>query len=109
MGKNLGKNISKILISKYSQKPLDHGKQSATDALKTVSKRVIQKTAETTGHLIGNKIADKVTKVTKPLPQNNLEIVTNEEENAGLDREIPRARYISPEKRQKIIDDLRLI
>ena len=42
MAKNIGKNISKSLSDKYSQK-LDHAKQSATDALKTVSKRVIQK------------------------------------------------------------------
>ena len=41
MDKNIGKNISKNLTSKYSQKPFDHAKQSATDALKTVSKRAI--------------------------------------------------------------------
>ena len=41
MGKNIGKNISKSLNSKYSQQILDHAKQSATDALKTSSKRVI--------------------------------------------------------------------
>ena len=45
MGKNIGKNISESLNSKYCQKLLDHAKQSATDALKTSSKRVIQKTA----------------------------------------------------------------
>ena len=54
--------LLKIWVSgKYSQKLLDHAKQSATDALKTTSKRVIQKTAEETGNLIGNKIANKVT------------------------------------------------
>ena len=42
MGKNIGKNISRILSSKHSQKRLDHAKNSATDAFKT-SKRVIQK------------------------------------------------------------------
>ena len=57
--KNIGKNINKILSSKYSQKPLDHAKQSATDALKTSSKRVIQETAEATGNLTENKIALK--------------------------------------------------
>ena len=36
------------------QKILNHAKQSATDELKTASKRAIQKTAETTGDLIGN-------------------------------------------------------
>ena len=39
MGKNIGKNISKILTGKYRQILLDHAKQSATDAFKTVSKR----------------------------------------------------------------------
>ena len=42
---NIGKNIS----SKYSQKLLDSTKKSATDAIKTASKRAIQKTAEATG------------------------------------------------------------
>ena len=39
--KNFGKNISKSLSSKYSQKLLVHAKQSATDALKTASNRAI--------------------------------------------------------------------
>ena len=71
-------------------------KQSPTDALKTASKRTIQKTVEATGENIGNKIADKITMASK----NNLE--RNEEE-------ILREKYISPELRHKIIDDLRLI
>ena len=36
-----------------------------TDGIKTASKRAIQKTAETTGDLIGNKTADKMTSVLK--------------------------------------------
>ena len=38
MGKNKGKNISKILSGKYSpgMLPVHHAKQSATDAFKTV-------------------------------------------------------------------------
>ena len=39
--KNIGRNIIKNLIDQYSQKQLDHAKQSATDSLKTSSKRVI--------------------------------------------------------------------
>ena len=35
MGKNIGQNLSKYLSGKYSQKRLDHPKQSATDTLKT--------------------------------------------------------------------------
>ena len=60
--------------------------------------------------MIGNKISDKITKVSRTSTQSNLETVTNEEENVGLTYiEIPTKRYISPEERQKIIDDLRLI
>ena len=51
--------------------------------------------------MIGNKIADKITKISKDLQQNNSETITNEH-----DQEIPKERYMSPEKRQKIIDDL---
>ena len=58
MYKNIGKNISKNLSGKYRQKLIDQTKQSATDALKTISKRVIQKTEEATD-LTGNKIAEK--------------------------------------------------
>ena len=76
--KNNGENIGKNLSGKYSQKLLDHAKISATDALKTSSKRVIQKTAEATGDLIGNKIADRTTKSSKDSQQNNSETVTNQ-------------------------------
>ena len=41
MDKNIGKNVSKSLNSKYSQKLLDNAKQSAADAFKIYSKRVI--------------------------------------------------------------------
>ena len=41
MSKNINKNISKNLSGKYSQKFLEHAKKSATDALKTSSKRLI--------------------------------------------------------------------
>ena len=58
MGKDIGKNISKNLSGINSQKLLDHAKQTATDVLKTTSKRLIQKTAEATCDLIGNKIAN---------------------------------------------------
>ena len=40
-------------------------------------------------------------KVSKNSQQNNSETVTNEN-----DKKIPKQRYISPEKRQKIIDKL---
>ena len=60
-----------------------------------------QKTAEATGDLIGNEISEKIT---KKLQQNNSETITIEH-----DKEIPKERYISPEERQKTIDNLRLL
>ena len=65
MGKNIGKNRGKNLSGKYSQTHFDHAKKSAADAIKTSSKRVIQETAGGTGDLIGNKIADRITIVSK--------------------------------------------
>ena len=63
--------------------------------------------------MIDNKIANKITKdffrIFQNSPQNNSETVTNEDENTELDRKIPRKRYISPEKRQQIINEPRLI
>ena len=67
---SFAKNMGKSLSNKYRQKLLDSAKKSTTDAIKTASKRVIQKTAEATGDLIGNKIADKITTVSKD-PNNN--------------------------------------
>ena len=55
---SFAKNMGKSLSNKYGQKLLNSAKKSTTDAIKTASKRVIQKTAEATGDLIGNKIAD---------------------------------------------------
>ena len=49
------KNMGKGLSNKYGQKLLDTAKKSTTGAIKTASKRAIQKTVEATGDLIGNK------------------------------------------------------
>ena len=61
--------------------------------LKTASKRVVQKTAEATRDLVGDKIADKITSMGKP----------KENEKTKEIEEI----YIPPEKRQQIVDNLR--
>ena len=44
------------------RKVFDHAKKSPTNKFKTSSERVIQKTAEATGDLIDNKIANRITK-----------------------------------------------
>ena len=67
--------------------------ENPTDALKSSSKVVIQKTAEATGNFIGNKISDKITKPSNILQQNNSEIVTNKH-----DKETPKEIYTSRRK-----------
>ena len=61
--KNMGTNES----NKYGQKLIDTAKTSTADAIKTASKRAIQKTEEATGDFNGHKIADKITSISKNL------------------------------------------
>ena len=73
---------------------MDTATKTGIDPAKTASKRVVQKTAEATGDLIGNKIADKITSIGKPKGK----------EKTNKTKEI----YIPPEKRQETADKLRL-
>ena len=70
------------------KKLMDTASITGIDAATTASKRVVQNTAEATGDLIGNKIADKITSISKPKETEEI--------------------YIPPGKRRQIIDDLRL-
>ena len=79
---------------KYGKKLMDTATERGIDAAETTSKRVVQKTAEPTRDLIGNKLADKITPVGK----------SKKDDKAMKVEEI----YIPPGKTQKIIDDLRL-
>ena len=102
--KNMGKNLS----SKYGQKLLDSAKKLTTDAIKTASKTAIQKTTEATGYLISNKITDKITSASKNSSK-ELHSTEHSKELQNNETEIPKGRYISPEKRKQIIDELRLV
>ena len=73
---------------------MDAATETGIDAEKTASKRVVQKTAEATWDLIGNKIADKIISSGK----------TKSKDKEKEEQEI----FIQPEKRRQIIDDLRL-
>ena len=99
--------MNKSLSNKYDQKLLDSSKKSTTDAIKTASKRAIQKIAEATGDLIGNKIADKITSVSKK--KSTKELHNNDETEEDVEITTHKKRYISPEKRQQITDELRLV
>ena len=50
----------------YGKNLMDTATKTGIDAAKTSPKRVVQKTAEATGGLIGNKIAGKITSIGKP-------------------------------------------
>ena len=92
--KNIGKNKGKNLSSKYSQKPVGHPKQSATDSLKSISKRAIQKTAEGSDDLIDNKTADVITKLSSNSSQTSSVTVESETGNSKFYKKIPKGRYI---------------
>ena len=53
--KNFGNN--------YGKKLMDTATKTGIDAAKTASKKVVQKTAEATRDLIGNKRADHITSI----------------------------------------------
>ena len=74
---------------KYGKILLNTATKAVIDAAKAASKRVVQKTSEATGDLIGNKTADKINSVGKSKAKKKVE-----------------ANYIPPEKIQHIIDDL---
>ena len=93
---SFAKNMGKSLSNKYGQKLLDSTKKSAADAIKTTSKKAIQKTAEATGDLISNKISDKITSVSKKSNNNN-----NNNENVELTTH--KRRYISQKKDSKLL------
>ena len=98
-------NMGKSLSNKYGQKHLNSAKKFTTDATKTASKRAIQKTAEATGDLIDNKFADKITSVSKKSTKE----LPNDETEEDIERATPKKRYISPEERQQLIHELRLV
>ena len=80
---------------KYGKKLIDSATKTGINAAKTASERVVQKTPEATRDLIGNKITDKITSSGK----------TKNKEKENEIKEI----YIPPERRQQVIDDLRLV
>ena len=90
-------SFAKKFGNKYGKKLIDTATKTGMDAAKTASKRVVQKTAEATGVLIGNKKADKISSLGK----------TNGDGKENGKGKEEQEILIPPEKRQQIIDDLR--
>ena len=59
-------SFAKKVGNKYGKTLMDTATKTRTDAAKTISKGIVQKTAEATGDLLGNNIADKITSIGKP-------------------------------------------
>ena len=89
-------SFARNFSDKYSKSLMDKGIDVSKKFVKTAGKRILKKSAEATGDLIGNKIADKITTASKK-SQNE------------VNNEILKERYIPPKERQKIIDELKLI
>ena len=112
-GNKYGKKLMNTAIktganfnSKYGKKLTNTAIKTGKDSATTAGKKVVHKSAEATGDLIGNKIADKITSASNKF----LKKLHDEEiQSTKVNNKIPKERYISPEKRQQIIDELRLI
>ena len=60
--------------NKYGKKLMDTVTKIEIDAAKIASKRIFQKTAETTGDLIKNKMADEISSIVKPKEKDKMYI-----------------------------------
>ena len=76
---------------------MDNTKKQGREFAKIACKKILTRSAEATGDLIGNKITDKITSLGK---SKNKEKETEINETEEI--------IIPPEKRQQIIDDSRL-
>ena len=59
------KSVKRYGFLPFPRKFGDNNGKKLVDTATTASKRVVQKTAEATGDLIGNKITDKTTSISK--------------------------------------------
>ena len=72
IGNKYGRNIfdksidvGKSMEKKYGKKILDNSISAGKDFAKIAGKKILTKSAEATGDMIGNKIADRITKSTR--------------------------------------------
>ena len=91
---DVGKSMKRNTVKKILDKSIDAGK----DFAKIAGKKVLTKSTEATGDLIGNKIADKITKSTRNKDQKEDDRIMEETQEL----------IIPPEKKEQIIKDLKL-
>ena len=83
---------------KYGKKILDKSIDAGKDFAKIAGKKLLTKSVEATGDLIGNKIADRITKSTRNKDQKQNDRIMEETQEL----------IIPPEKKEQIIRDLKL-
>ena len=91
-------DVGKSMKKKYGKKILDNSLSAGKDFAKIAGKKVLTKNAEAAGDMIGNKIADRITKSTRNTAQTEDDRITEETQEI----------IIPPEKREQIIKDLKL-
>ena len=91
-------DVGKKMSNKYGRKILDKTMDAGKDFAKIAGKKVLHKRAEATGEMIGNKIADRVTRSSRNKAQKEDDRITEETQEL----------IIPPEKRKQIIRDLKL-
>ena len=91
-------DIGKSMKKKYGKKILDNSLSAGKGFTKIAGKKVLTKSAEATGYLIGNKIADRITKSARIKAQKEDDRIMEETQEI----------IIPPEKREQIIRDLKL-
>ena len=88
-------SFARTFSYKYSKSLMDKGIDVSKKFAKTAGKKILKETAKSTGDLIGNKVADKITSASK-------------KSHDEVNNETPKERHIYPKERQKIIDELKL-
>ena len=91
-------DVGKSMKKKYAKKVLDNSLSAAKDFAKIAGKKLLTKSAEATVDLIGNKIADRITKSSRNKDQKEDDRIMEETQEL----------IIPPEKREQIITDLKL-
>ena len=91
-------DVGKSMKNKYGKKILDNILSAGKDFAEIAVKKVLTKSAEATGDLIGNKIADRITKSARNKEQKEDDRIMEETQEI----------IIPPEKRDQIVKDLNL-
>ena len=91
-------DVGKSMKKKYGKKILDNSLSTGKDFAKIAGKKVLTKSEEATGDMIGNKIADRITKSSRNEDKKKDDRIMEETQEL----------IIPPEKREQIIRDLKL-